>query len=61
MFEKHADEVENEKNNFGLESKNADQNLESTKNESNQNETNFRENETTIEGQGTYTHNSVEI
>ena len=49
-FEKHAEDVENEKNNF-----------ESTKNESNQNETNFRENETTIEGQGTYTHNSVEI
>ena len=56
MFEKHAENVENEKNNFGLESENADQNLESTKNESNQNETNFRENETTEEGQGTYTH-----
>ena len=60
VFEKHAEYVENEKNNFGLESENADQNLESTKNESNQNETNFRENETTEEGQGTYTH-SVEI
>ena len=43
-FEKHAEDVENEKNNF-----------ESTKNESNQNETNFHENEITEGDQGTHT------